>query len=76
MWDPPATVGVLSDLTYCLTVANMNTGVVIVNTTTTTTNYSITDSQFCVDYAVSVSAFSLEYRGSTVSVVKRTLGGE
>ena len=32
----PSTAGVLSDLTYHLTVINMNTGVVIINTTTTT----------------------------------------
>ena len=46
MWDPPSIAGVLSGLTYHLTVTNMNTGVVIINTTTTATNYSITDSQF------------------------------
>ena len=76
MWDPPPAAGVLSGLTYHLTVTNMNTGVVIINTTTTSTNYSITYPQFCVEYKVSITAFSLEYRGNSVFIIKRTPGGE
>ena len=75
-WDPPPTVGVLSNLTYHLTVTNMNTGVVIINTTTTSTNYSITYPQFCVEYKVNITAFSLECKGINVFIIKRTPGGE
>ena len=76
MWDPPHTVGVLSNLTYHLTVTIMNTGVVIINTTTTDTTHAIIYPQLCVDYAVCVAAFSPEYRGRSVFIMKRTPGSK
>ena len=75
MWDPPQTVGVLSNITYYLTVT-MNTDVVIINTTTTDTTHSIIYPQLCVDYAVCVAAFSPEYRGRSVFITKRTPGSK
>ena len=47
MWDPPSTAGVLSGLTYHLTVTNMNTGVVIINTSTTDNSYPLSSLLFC-----------------------------
>ena len=76
MWDPPPTAGVLSGLTYHLTVTNMNTGVVIINTTTTDTTHAIIYPQLCVDYAVCVAAFSPEYRGRSVFTTDRTPGSK
>ena len=38
MWAHPPAIG---DLTYHLTVTNMNTGVVIINTTTTDNSYTL-----------------------------------
>ena len=76
MWDPPSTVGVLSDLTYHLIVTNMNTSVVIINTTTTDTSYLLSSVQFCTFYNASVIAFSLEQKGDTMSIMEETPGGE
>ena len=78
MWDPPSTAGVLSGLTYHLTVTNMNTGVVIINTTTTDTSYPplIGLVQFCTLYRASVTASSLEQKGDTVAIMEETPGGE
>ena len=58
MWDSSPTAGVLSGLSYQLTVTNINTGVVIINTTTTDTSYSLGLVQFCTSYKASVTAFS------------------
>ena len=55
MWDPPATFGVLSGLTYQVNVTNMNTGVVIINTTTTATSYTLGPLEYCVNYIASVA---------------------
>ena len=76
MWDPPPTAGVLSNLTYHLTVTNMNTGVVIINTTTTETSYTLGLAQFCTIYNASVTAFSLEHKGDTVDIIEETPGSE
>ena len=76
MWDPPPTAGVLSALTYHLTVTNMNTSVVIINTTTTETSYSLSSIQFCTFYTASVTAFSLEQKGDAMGIIKGTPGGE
>ena len=76
MWDPPQTAGVLSNLTYHLTVTNMNTGVVIVNTTTTETSYTVGSTQFCLEYRVCVVAFSSQYRGGNTFIKERTPGSE
>ena len=75
-WDPPSTVGVLSNLTYHLTVTNMNTGVVIINTTTTDTSYPLSSLQLCTLYSASVAAVSPEYSGDTVVIVGKTHGGD
>ena len=76
MWDPPSTAGVLSDLTYHLTVTNMNTGVVIINTNTTDTSYLLGLVQFCTFYTASVTALSLEQKGDTMSIMERIPEGD
>ena len=76
MWDPPSTAGVLSGLTYHLTVTNMNTGVVIINTNTTETSYSLSSVLICTFYNARVTAFSLELNGDTMSIMERIPGGE
>ena len=67
MWDPPSTLGVLNNLTYHLIVTNMNTGLVIINTTTTDNSYSLGPLLFCTFYNASVTAFSLEQKGDTIT---------
>ena len=76
MWDPPSTAGVLNNLTYHLTVTNMNTGVMIINTTTTDNSYPLGLVLFCTFYNASVAAFSLDQKGDTMSIIKGTPGGE
>ena len=76
MWDSPATVGVLSTLTYHLTVTNMNTGVVIINTNTTETSYPLGSVQLCTLFKVSVTAFSHDQSGENTSLMKSSLGCE
>ena len=76
MWDPPQTAGVLTNLTYHLTVTNMNTGVVIIDTTTTKTSYTIGATQPCTNYSASVTAFSSEYTGISVLIIDSSHGGE
>ena len=55
MWDPPPAAGVLSGLTYHLTVTNVNTDVVDINTTTADTSYPLGPLEFCVNYTASVT---------------------
>ena len=76
MWDPPHTAGVLSSLTYHLTVTNMNTGVVIINTTTTDTSYPLSSVQLCTYYNASVTAFSHDRSSEAETVSKRIPGGK
>ena len=76
MWDPPSTAGVLSGLTYHLTVTNMNTGVVIINTTTTDTSYPLSSVQLCTYYNASVTAFSQDHSSDAETVIKRIPGGK
>ena len=76
MWDPPSTAGVLSDLTYHLTVTNMNTGVVIINTTTTDTSYPLGSIQFCTTYTASVISTSQDYTSDSVAITDRVPGGK
>ena len=76
MWNPPPTVGVLSNLTYHLTVTNVNTGEVIINTNTTETSYPIGSTQFCLEYRVCVVAFSSQYHGDSTFIEERTPGSE
>ena len=75
IWDPPSTAGVLSGLTYHLTVTNMNTGVVIINTTTTDTSYVLGSVQLCTTYTASVRAFSQHYTSDSAVTVDRIPGG-
>ena len=76
IWDPPSTAGVLSGLTYHLTVTNMNTGVVIINTTTTDTSYPLGLIQYCTFYNASVTPMSLDYTGDSVATIHRAPGGK
>ena len=76
IWDPPPTVGELSDLTYYLTVTNMNTGVVDINTNTTDNSYTFDFAQSCTLYKFSVTAFSQDQSGKTENTVEKIPGSE
>ena len=76
MWDPPPTAGVLSNLTYHLTVTNMNSGVVIINTNTTETSYPVGVLKHCTFYNASVVAVSLNQKGDSTVFADRTPGSE
>ena len=77
MWDPPPTFGVLSNLTYHLTVTNINTGVVIINTTTTDNSYTVGSSvPLCTVYSANVTALLGEHRGGDVALIERTVGSK
>ena len=76
MWDPPHTAGVLSGLTYHLTVTNMNTGVVIINTNTTGTSFSLGLVRFCTLYRANVTAFSQNQSSDVETVIERIPGGK
>ena len=77
MWEPPLTVGVISNLTYHLTVTNMNTGVMIINTNTTETRFTVgTVIKLCTRYTASVTAFSQSQKGDTENIIKETPGSE
>ena len=76
-WDPPATAGVLSDLSYIVIVMNNNTGQEIVSATTTNTNYTLPDTiELCQYYTANVTAFSSEHHSDSVVTEQRTPGGE
>ena len=66
LWDPPATAGVLSGLSYIVIVMNNNTGQVIVSATTTNTNYPLPVLQLCQYYTANVTAFSSEHHSDSV----------
>ena len=74
LWDPPATVGVLSGLSYRVIVMN-NNNTVVVNATTTNTNY---DGLYepCQYYTANVTAFSFQHHGESVVIEQKVLGGE
>ena len=76
LWDPPATAGVLSGLSYIVIVMNNNTGQVIVSATTTNTNYPLPVLQPCQYYTANVTAFSSEHHSDSVVTGQRTPGGE
>ena len=78
VWDPPATVGVLSGLSYIVIVMNSKTGQVIVSNTTTNTNYPLPDNaiQNCQYYTANVTAFSSEHHSDSVVTGQSTPGGE
>ena len=46
LWDPPATAGVLSGLSYIVIVMNINTSDMVVDEVTTNTNYPLQFSSF------------------------------
>ena len=76
LWDPPATAGVLSGLSYIVIVMNNNTGQVIVSDTTNNTNYPLPDTvQPCQYYTANVTAFSSQYHSNSVATGQRTPGG-
>ena len=52
----------------------MNTGVVIINTTTTSTSHPI-DLQNCINYKASVTPFLQDYKGDAAVIMKNTPGG-
>ena len=75
MWDPPSTAGTLDSLHYRVIVVNNDTGVVIVNNSTTVTTQPLPDVQLCQYYTANVTAFSSEYHGDSVVTGERSPGG-
>ena len=77
LWDPPATAGVLSGLSYIVIVMNNNTGQVIVSATTNNTIYPLPGAPTpCQYYTANVTAFSSEYYSESVVIGQRTTGGK
>ena len=76
LWDPPATAGVLSGLSYIVIVMNNNTGQVIVSATTNNTNYPLPVLQPCQYYTANVTAFPSGRPSINVVTGQRTPGGE
>ena len=75
LWDPPATAGVLSGLSYIVIVMNNNTGQVVVSDTTSNTNYPLPPLLSCQYYTANVTAFSSQHRSESVVIGQRQ-GGE
>ena len=75
-WDPPATAGVLSGLSYIAIVMNNNTGQVIVSDTTTNTIYPLPVIKSCQYYTANVTAFSSQHNGVSKMTGQRAPGGE
>ena len=77
LWDPPATAGVLSGLSYIVIVMNNNTGQVIISATTNNTIYPLPGAPTpCQYYTANVTAFSSEYYSESVVIGQRTTGGK
>ena len=76
LWDPPATAGVLSGLSYIVIVMNNNTGQVIVDKKTNETYIPLSLLQFCQYYTANVTAFSSEHHSDSVVTGQRVPGGE
>ena len=78
LWDPPATVGVLSGLSYIVIVMNNNTGQVIISATTNNTIYPLPGAPTpCqVTTQLMLTAFSSEYYSESVVIGQRTTGGK
>ena len=74
-WDPPATAGVLSGLSYIVIVMKNSTGQVIVSDTTNNTNYPLPQLPFCQYYTANVTAFSSQHHSESVVTGQRQ-GGE
>ena len=75
IWDPPSTVGVLSNLIYQVNVISNDTGAVIISSTTTNTYYPLPNIQLCQYYIANVTAFTSEYHGDSVVTKQRAPGG-
>ena len=75
LWDPPATAGVLSGLSYIVIVMNNNTGQVIVSATTTNTSHKLPAITPCQYYTANVTAFSSEHHSDSVVTGQRVPGG-
>ena len=76
MWDPPLAAGTLDSLQYHVIVANNDTGVVIVNRTTTVKTQPLYQcSAVSVYYTANVTAFSSEHHGDSMVTGERSLGG-
>ena len=72
LWDPPATAGVLNLLlSYNVIVTNMNTSEVIVNDTTTNTNYPLPQLKSCQYYTANVTVFYKDHFGDSVVTGQR-----
>ena len=76
LWDPPATAGVLSGLSYIVIVTNNNTGQVIVNTTTTNTIYPLPVLKLCQYYTANVTAFLSQHCSESAITGQKTPGGK
>ena len=77
LWDPPATAGVLSGLMYHVILQNSNTGQLIINGTTSNTDYSlpIMILELCQSYTANVTAFSSQHQGDSVITLLAVPGG-
>ena len=78
LWDPPSTAGVLSGLYYQVTVTSNGSNEA--NdfkkiATTPNTYYNFSGTMRCQNYTASVTAFSSERHGTTVTITQRTPGG-
>ena len=78
LWDPPATAGVLSGLSYIVIVMNNNTGQVILNETTNNTNHTlpINKVNLCQSYTIIVTAFTSQQQSDSVKAVLNIPGGK
>ena len=76
LWDPPATAGVLSGLSYIVIVMNNNTDQVIVSDTTTNTSYLLPVLESCQYYTANMTTFSSQHHSESVVTGQRTPGGE
>ena len=76
LWDPPATAGVLSGLSYIVIVMNNNTGQVIVDKKTNETYIPLPLFPLCQYYTANVTAFSSEHHSDSVVTGQRVPGGE
>ena len=76
LWDPPATAGVLSGLSYIVIVMNNNTGQVIVHQMTNNTYIPLPLLPVCQYYTANVTAFSSQHYSDSVKTVQRLPGGE
>ena len=75
LWDPPATAGVLSGLSYKVTI-NINATKVIFSNTTNNTNYTLPVLEPCQYYTANVTAFSSQHHSESAVIGQRTPGGE